>query len=113
MNVADDFFNRPKHRVPYPARGYMFIARRNPYLRRRSEEREAASVLRASSFPAPPNGVGVALEWSGYKHATPNGVKKPGYLVITNRSAEMIAEKQNSDLELFAIEICVISVICG
>jgi hypothetical protein len=29
----------------------MFIARRNPHLRYRSEERGASCVLRASSFP--------------------------------------------------------------
>jgi hypothetical protein len=30
----------------YPARGGMFIVRQNPYLRRRSEERERSCVLK-------------------------------------------------------------------
>ena len=37
--------------VPYPARGYMFIARSTLHLRRRSEEREASCVLRLARFP--------------------------------------------------------------
>src|SRR6266545_4272895 len=71
----------------------MFIARSNPHLRRRSEEREASCVLRASSFPL----LRTASGWrsgGGYKHATPNGVKKCLWQLRT--SPEMIAEKQNS-----------------
>lgn len=48
--------------APYPARGYMFIARLNPHLRRRSEERVASYMLRANIVPASSNGAGVALE---------------------------------------------------
>ena len=54
----------------------MFIARRNPHLRRRSEEREGRWVFKAMLVPAPPNGAGVVRVIGGYKHATPNGVKK-------------------------------------
>lgn len=66
----------------------MFIARSNPHLSRRSEEREAWCVLRASSFPL----LRTVSWWrlgGGYKHATPNGVKKPSYLVVITNIARL------------------------
>jgi hypothetical protein len=53
----------------------MFIARRNPDLRRRSEERELTSPITTRSLPLLRTALGM-LFVVGYKHVTPSGVKK-------------------------------------
>jgi hypothetical protein len=52
----------------------MFIARRNPDLRRRSEERELTSPITTRRFPLLRTALGMFVV-VGYKHDTPDGVK--------------------------------------